>query len=47
MFPCERVNSVDEDEDGVINDGCPQYIAVAESGIECTNGVSDDPEDAR
>jgi hypothetical protein len=46
FFPCESINSFDEDVDGAINDGCPQILAVAETGAQCTNNTSDDPEDS-
>jgi hypothetical protein len=46
LFPCERQNSLDEDGDGRINDGCPPVNFVSETGTECENGISDDPEDS-
>ncbi len=45
-FPCDAVSKADDDEDGVINDGCPQAGATAETGAECSNDISDDVEDA-
>jgi hypothetical protein len=47
FLPCENINRFDEDGDGTINDGCPQELAVAESGAQCTNDQSDDPEDSK
>jgi hypothetical protein len=38
-------NSVDDEGDGYINDGCPQVGVVAESGAQCLNAVNDDPGD--
>jgi hypothetical protein len=46
LFPCENGNNVDEDQDGKINDGCPQVNAEAETGGACDNALSDEPEDA-
>jgi hypothetical protein len=44
------LNSVDDDGDGMINDGCPQVGATAESGLQCAPGVegtrTDDDGDA-
>lgn len=46
MLPCDTGNTVDEDHDGKINDGCPQVNQVAESGAQCDNDTSDDGEDS-
>jgi hypothetical protein len=46
MLPCDTGNSYDEDGDGKVNDGCPQVLAVAESGAQCDNNTSDDGEDS-
>ncbi len=46
LFPCENGNTNDEDGDGKINDGCLQINNVAETGAECDNDISDDPEDS-
>ncbi|HET9476517.1 MAG TPA: hypothetical protein VFP63_03420 [Dehalococcoidia bacterium] len=46
LLPCDPRNRVDEDGDGTVNDGCPQVGSVAESGTQCDNDVSDDPEDS-
>jgi hypothetical protein len=46
FLPCESINSVDEDGDGVVNDGCLRVGAQAESGADCLNAASDDGEDS-
>jgi hypothetical protein len=42
FFPCEFVNSLDEDADGVVNDGCPQINSISEVGPQCGNNTSDE-----
>src|SRR5206468_1460658 len=42
---CSNNNSTDDDGDGVINDGCPQGGATAESGAQCLNSANDDSGD--
>ncbi len=44
FFPCESNNNVDEDNDGVVNDGCPQVNAAPDGN--CTDDISDDGEDS-
>jgi hypothetical protein len=34
-------NSVDDDSDGVVNDGCPVLGDTPETGAECTNAIDD------
>jgi hypothetical protein len=46
LFPCDQNNSLDEDSDGVVNDGCPQVNAQPETGQGCVNTTSDDQEDS-
>ena len=46
LFSCEAGNTNDEDEDGKINDGCPQEGTIAETGAQCDNDTSDDFEDS-
>lgn len=46
MLPCDTGNTVDEDHDGKINDGCPQVNSVSETGDQCDNNTSDDGEDS-
>lgn len=46
FMPCETGNTVDEDHDGKINDGCPQVNNVSETGAQCDNDTSDDGEDS-
>ncbi|HSP54746.1 MAG TPA: thrombospondin type 3 repeat-containing protein, partial [Dehalococcoidia bacterium] len=46
LSPCDPVNTLDEDRDGVINDGCPQVGQYAESGSECLDVISNDSEDS-
>jgi hypothetical protein len=46
LFPCDPNNSVDEDLDGVVNDGCAQVNLQPETGAECENATSDDGEDS-
>jgi len=46
LFPCDPRNTVDEDGDGKVNDGCPQVGPTAETGAQCDNDISDDPEDS-
>jgi hypothetical protein len=43
---CGPGNTVDDDGDGFINDGCPQVDATAEAGLECANATDDDIADA-
>jgi hypothetical protein len=45
-FPCDVRSKFDDDGDGKVNDGCPQVNAVAESGAQCDNDISDDTEDS-
>jgi hypothetical protein len=45
-YPCDTRSKFDDDGDGKINDGCPQYGATAEAGAQCDNDISDDPEDS-
>ena len=41
-------NTLDNDGDGFINDGCAQVGAVSESGAQCANAINDDsPDDSR
>jgi hypothetical protein len=35
-------DSIDNDGNGFVNDGCPQVGGTAESGADCTNSVDDD-----
>jgi Ca2+-binding RTX toxin-like protein len=35
-------DALDDDTNGLINDGCPQVGPVAESGTQCANGIDDD-----
>ena len=44
MSPCDPNNTVDEDQDGKINDGCPQVNAAPDGN--CDNNTSDDNEDS-
>jgi hypothetical protein len=44
-FPCDPRTTFDADGDGKINDGCPQFASVSESGADCDNNTSDDGED--
>jgi hypothetical protein len=46
FLPCDTGNTADEDADGAVNDGCPQELALAESGTQCGNATSDDGEDS-
>jgi len=46
LFPCDPNGNIDDDQDGAVNDGCPQVNIVPESGAECANNISDDPEDS-
>ena len=39
---CANVLNDDALDDGVVNDGCPQVGALAESGTQCANAVDDD-----
>lgn len=43
LLPCSSGNTVDEDGDGWVNDGCARVNAVAETGDQCGNNTSDDP----
>ncbi|HET9476277.1 MAG TPA: hypothetical protein VFP63_02185, partial [Dehalococcoidia bacterium] len=45
-MPCDPRSTVDDDGDGKINDGCPQYAGTAETGAQCDNNTSDDGEDS-
>ncbi len=45
MLPCETLSNLDEDKDGKVNDGCPRVNSIAETGAECADAVSNDPED--
>ncbi len=45
ILPCLNKTNDDPADDVKVNDGCPQVGDVAESGAECDNDVSDDPED--
>ncbi len=38
-------NSVDNDGDTLVNDGCPKAMDFSESGSQCTNATNDDPGD--
>jgi hypothetical protein len=42
---CDKVVNDDNHDDSLVNDGCPQVGATAESGAECTNSANDDPGD--
>jgi hypothetical protein len=46
LFPCDVGNTLDEDDDGKVNDGCPQVNTISETGAECDNATSDDGEDS-
>jgi hypothetical protein len=46
LSPCDPVGNIDDDQDGVVNDGCPQVNAIAETGDQCLNDTSDDGEDS-
>jgi hypothetical protein len=46
LLPCAPNNSVDEDLDGVVNDGCPQVNLDPETGSQCDTPISDDGEDS-
>jgi hypothetical protein len=43
LLPCEGQNSVDEDADGKVNDACPQVNALSESGAQCDDNLSNEP----
>ena len=45
-LPCDSRSKIDDDGDGKINDGCPQVNATAESGAQCDDDISNDPEDS-
>ena len=44
MGPCDPNNNVDDDQDGTINDGCPQVNAAADGN--CGDNESNDNEDS-
>jgi hypothetical protein len=41
----ECSNTVDNDGDGVVNDGCPTVGSSPETGAQCTNNTDEDPAD--
>ncbi len=45
-FPCDPRSRFDDDGDGRINDGCPQFGPDVESGAQCENDTSDDTDGA-